>query len=300
MKKWNIIGKRTFFLSFSGLLVLAGIAAILLLGFRQGIDFVGGALWQMKFADKPDISEQEVRGVFADLGVSETVINKDIDTQSFLIRLKDISEIDHQRYLKALKTKFGAVEELQFQSIGPSIGYGLRRDAFVAVLLVMIGISIYIAFAFRKVSYPVSSWKYGLITLITLFHDVAIPAGLFALLGRLRGVEVDTNFIVALLVVMGFSVHDTIVVFDRIRENLLLHRRDTDLATIVNDSVNETFARSVNTSLTLIFVLLAMYFLGPVSLRYFILTILVGTVAGTYSSIFVASPLLVVWHKFRK
>jgi len=165
-------------------------------------------------------------------------------------------------------------------------------------LLVLLGISLYIAFAFRRVSRPVSSWKYGIITLLTLFHDALIPAGLMALLGWLYGAEVGINFIVAILVVMGFSVHDTIVVFDRIRENIQLEKNsNSGFAELVNKSVLQTFARSINTSLTLVLVLLALYFLGADSLRNFILIILVGVVVGTYSSIFVASPLLVLAEK---
>ena len=162
----------------------------------------------------------------------------------------------------------------------------------------LIGISLFIAFAFRKVSRPIRSWKYGVVTLVTLFHDVVIPAGLFAYLGRFYGVEADTNFIVALLVVMGFSVHDTIVVFDRIRENLLLGREGAGLAEVVNKSINETLARSINTSVTLVLVLVALLLFGPATLTYFVLAILVGVILGTYSSIFVASPLLVIWHAF--
>jgi preprotein translocase subunit SecF len=163
---------------------------------------------------------------------------------------------------------------------------------------VLFGISLYIAFAFRKVSKPVSSWKYGMVTLVTLFHDVIMPAGLLAVLGRFKGIEIDTNFIVALLVVMGFSVHDTIVVFDRIRENLTLARgKAVSLGDIINKSIRETFARSINTSLTLMIVLVALLVFGPPSLFYFILTILVGTLFGTYSSIFVASPLLYGFHR---
>ena len=169
-----------------------------------------------------------------------------------------------------------------------------HRNALIAIILVLVGISLYIAFAFRKTQRPISSWKYGWITLLTLFHDVAIPAGLLAILGRFAGVQIDSDFIVALLVVMGFSVHDTIVVFDRIRENLLNHRGKMPFATIVNDSVNQTIARSINTSLTLILVLLALYFAGPTDLKYFVLTLLVGVTTGIYSSIFIASPALVV------
>jgi preprotein translocase subunit SecF len=164
--------------------------------------------------------------------------------------------------------------------------------------LVLICISLYIAFVFRKTSFRIKSWKYGLITLLTLFHDVSIPTGFLAFLGWWRGIEIDVNFIVALLVVVGFSVHDTIVVFDRIRENLIVNReKRMSLAEIINYSVNETMARSINTSLTLIFVLVALIILGPPSLIYFALTILIGTVVGTYSSIFVASPLLYLWQK---
>jgi len=174
----------------------------------------------------------------------------------------------------------------------------LKTKAMWAIVLVLIGISLFIAWAFRKVSEPVKSWKYGIVTLITLVHDVSIPAGLLALLGYWKGIEIDTNFIVALLVVMGFSVHDTIVVFDRIRENLTLNRgRKFDLGDIIRFSVKETFTRSVNTSLTLILVLVVLLAFGPPSLFYFILTILVGTIFGTYSSIFVASPLLYLWQR---
>jgi len=176
----------------------------------------------------------------------------------------------------------------------------LRKNAITAIIFVILGISLYVAFAFRKVYQPVSSWVYGLITLLTLFHDVVIPAGLLALLGHYARIEIDSNFVVALLVVMGFSVHDTIVVFDRIRENLLLDRGKSVFAELVNRSINQTMARSINTSLTLIFVLLAIYFVGPASLHYFVLTLLVGVTTGIYSSIFVASPLLILWHNRKK
>ena len=211
-----------------------------------------------------------------------------------------MSELSHQDFLRRLKTQYGEVSELSFESIGATIGSELTRKALWAFVINLVAISLYIAYAFRKVSYPVSSWKYAAITLITLFHDALIPVGLFAFLGHYLGVEADINFIVAVLVVIGFSVHDTIVVFDRIRENLRLSPSKTDFGELVNRSINETFARSVNTTLTLVIVLVTLFILGAVSLKYFILAILVGTIAGTYSSIFVASPLLVVWQKLAK
>jgi len=199
-----------------------------------------------------------------------------------------------------LKTVSPEFEELRFETIGPTVGKTLQSKSLQAIVMVVLGISIYVTYAFRQASRPVASWKYGLATIFTLFHDVAIPLGVFAWLGEFKHVEVDVNFVTAMLVVMGFSVHDTIVVFDRIRENLMLNRgRTINLGQIINFSVKETLARSINTSLTLFLVLIALLMVGPSSLFYFILTILVGTIFGTYSSIFVASPLLYLSQKRR-
>lgn len=296
---FDVIGKKGIFLGFSGTLVLLSLILVAVWGLRPGIDLKGGTEWQLAF-NSGTVSETAIRGAIVKITPGLDVTVKQASDGSYLLRMSDVDETHHQMYLEALKS-LGNVQEENFSSIGPTIGSELRRKSLWAVLAVMIGISLYIAWAFRKVSEPVKSWKYGVVTLLTLFHDVSIPTGLLAVLGQWKGIEIDTNFIVALLVVMGFSVHDTIVVFDRIRENFLLRRGSKmSLADIVNYSVNETFARSVNTSLTLILVLIAMIFLGPSSLFYFVLTILVGTVFGTYSSIFVASPLLYLWGKSRR
>lgn len=288
----NIIGHRKIFLTVSALLVAGAIVCISVFGFRLGIDFTGGTLWQIKLADNQELKVGDLNKFFEEkIGVKNARIFPSAD-QSFLIRIGHISEDEHQNMLFLAESEFGAVEELKFEVIGPSIGKELRRKAIWAIILVLFGISLYIAYAFRKVSYPIKSWKYGAVTLITLSHDVAIPAGMLAVLGWKLGVEIDTNFIVALLFIMGFSVHDTIVVFDRIRENLLDFKNRADLPELINKSVDSTIARSINTSLTLIVVLLAMFFWGPITLQYFVLTILVGATIGTYSSIFVASPLL--------
>lgn len=274
---------------------MAGVLAMSFYGFKEGIDFAGGSLWHLSLQNPPN--DSEVRQFFTDELKQDVVINRE-SGGNLLVRFKTINEEDHQKFLKSLNEKFGGVDELSFQSIGSSVGNELRRDALIAIVLVLFAISLYIAFAFRKVSQPVSSWKYGVVTLITLLHDIVLPAGMFAVLSKFMGVEIDANFVVALLVVMGFSVHDTIVVFDRIRENLLYAKNRDDLKTVVNQSVNETFARSVNTSLTLVIMLIGVYVLGPETLKFFILTILVGVLAGTYSSIFVASPLLTLWQDF--
>ena len=296
----NVIKNKYIFLSFSGILVLASFAAIAVFGLRQGIDFTGGTLWQIGLGDE-DVNIEEVRIFVAEDLELEAVVTPETSTNSVILRMKEIPEDLHQKYFSDFQAKFSSAEDLRFESIGPAIGSELRRKAIWAFAFVLLGISFYIAFAFRKVSRPVSSWKYGAITLVTLFHDAIIPAGLFAVLGYFFHAEIDTNFIVAILVVMGFSVHDTIVVFDRIRENLRLERNyKFDFSALVNKSVNETMARSINTSLTLVLVLIALYIFGAGSLTYFTLVILVGTVFGTYSSIFFASPLLTLWNKSDK
>lgn len=293
----NIVGHKNIFFTVSGVLVAAAVVLIALFGFQQGIDFSGGTLWRFLIPDNRPTTQEAERVLRSDLNVPNATVTYDATNGNFLARLPALSEADHQKFITTLRNAFPSFEELSFQSIGPSVGEELKRKSLIALGLVLLGISFYIAFAFRKVYQPVSSWKYGWVTLATLFHDVAIPAGLLAVLGRFAGVEIDGNFVVALLVVMGFSVHDTIVVFDRIRENLFVNKGKTNFAVIVNDSVNQTMARSVNTSLTLILVLIALYFTGPLSLRYFILTLLVGVTTGIYSSIFVASPLLLVWQE---
>ena len=292
----NFIKHRNLFFWISGVLVAAGIAAVLVFGFRLGIDFTSGSLWQLEI---PATDANTVNTFFTStLHIETSNVSYDSQSGVYSVTSKEISDQARQQYLGELKQRFGdGVKDVDFWNVSPSVSKELKQNAVLAIAFVLIGISLYVAFAFRKVSRPVNSWKYGFITLLSLAHDVIIPAGMYAVLGKYLGVAADTNFMVALLVVMGFSVHDTIVVFDRIRENLIIYRGKEDLSGIVNRSINETMRRSVSTSFTLILVLLAIFFMGPLSLRFFVLTILVGTVVGTYSSIFIASPLLVVWQK---
>lgn len=295
--KINIVTQRWLFIGFSGVLVAAAIIAVAVFGLREGIDLKGGTQWRVSFAD-PQVTEELIISKLAPaVPNGEVLVHRSDD--AFVIKLPAADEAAHQTYRAALGS-LGTSTEQSFSSIGPAVGSELKSKAIRAIIFVLLGISLYVAYAFRKVSKPVASWKYGIVTLVTLFHDVLIPTGMLAVLGFTSGIELDTNFIVALLVVMGFSVHDTIVVFDRIRENLLLAMKThagEQFGEIVNRSVHETFARSLNTSLTLIIVLVALLIFGPSSLFYFVLTILVGTVFGTYSSIFLASPLLYLWGK---
>jgi preprotein translocase subunit SecF len=289
----NIIGHKKIWFTISIVLVGIALIAIAAFGFQESAELKGGTLWEIKVPGQT-ISAAAVQTFFQnDLHVPDAQVTVDNGDQSFLVVFGSISETVHQQYVSELTAQWPSFQDLSFQSISSSVGANLRNNSIIAIILVLIGISLYIAFAFRKASRPISSWKYGWITLMTLFHDVAIPAGMLAILGHYMNVQLNSDIIVALLVVMGFSVHDTIVVFDRIRENLLNHRGKMPFATIVNDSVNQTLARSINTSLTLILVLLSLYFVGPADLKYFVLTLLVGVTTGIYSSIFIASPALV-------
>jgi len=291
----NIIGNRFKFITISIILVVVSFVLIISFGFKLGIDFTGGSLWQIKFENQ-NISDVDIKNFLNNNQKLESYVYKELSSDSVIIKLAVVSEESHQQYLGLLKNKFGDLTELKFESIGPSVGDQMKSRSIWAIIFVLIGISSFIAISFRKISYPVKSWKYGISTLIALFHDVTVPLGVIVAMGHWGNVEMDANFIVALLVIMGFSVHDTIVVFDRIRENLL-SRKISNFDQVVNESVNQTMARSINTSLTLVLVLLALVFFGPTTLKDFNVILLIGVVAGTYSSIFIASPILTIWHK---
>ena len=293
---YDIIGKKNIYLGISAVLVVASIVAIGVYEFEEGVDFAGGTAWHMRFASRPEAIEVQ-EALAEEAGIREAIVMADADGNGVTMRLPELDEARHAEYRAALEKRFGAGEELGYETIGPAIGEELRSRALWAFLGVILAISLYIAFAFREVSWPVSSWKYGIVTLVTLFHDAIIPIGLVAWLGHAYGTEMNTNIIVAILVVMGFSVHDTIVVFDRIRENLRHAGNRGSFKDIVNASVNQTIVRSINTSLTLILTLVALLMFGAETTFPFILVMLVGTVAGIYSSIFVASPLLVAWNR---
>jgi len=280
---------RKFFYLFSIILVLASLVSVFLFGLKLGIEFTGGSLIELKFEKQP--AGDEVKQKLADLNLGEIFV-QNLAENRVLLRLKEIDEATHQEVLKKLEGS----QELSFEAIGPVIGQELRNKTIIAVGLALLAITLYIAFAFRKVSGRVSSFQYGLASLLALFHDVLIPVGIFALLGRYLNIEIDISFVAALLTVLGFSVHDTIVVFDRVRENLL-KRSSLSFEETVNLSLNQTLGRSVNTVLTVLFTLVAVYLFGGESVKTFALALIVGIVSGAYSSIFIASQLLVSWKK---
>ncbi|PIR69897.1 MAG: protein translocase subunit SecF [Candidatus Niyogibacteria bacterium CG10_big_fil_rev_8_21_14_0_10_46_36] len=294
-----IVTHRKLFYIFSGVLVCASIVFLAVWGLQFGIDFTGGSLLEVRFTDvRPEIPILQERLNNVKFG---SAVLQPSEESNLLIRTRDITETEHQIILQALAgdTEPAVVlEELRFDSIGPVIGNELRRKSFTALLLVLLMILIFITWSFRKVSRPVASWKYGLVALIALAHDVIIPVGLFSLLGQFYHVEVGTLFVTALLTILGFSVHDTIIVFDRIRENITRIGSTIPFEEVVGKSLSEVMGRSIATSFTLFVVLFLLFLFGESSTTFFSLTLLVGVVAGTYSSIFLASPLIVTWQQF--
>ncbi|HPI67174.1 MAG TPA: protein translocase subunit SecF [bacterium] len=298
-----IVKNRNKFFIFSGVLVILSIISIAVWGLNFGIDFTGGSLLEIKINNAELMSASDFSNKITTLmpTLGEVRVQPSSDG-GYLIRLKHLSEEEHQQLLRMATEIFNdqnkdvQIEEKRFESIGPVIGQELKVKAVWAIILAMIMIILYIAYSFRHVSKPVASWKYGVGAVIALFHDIIIVTGIFAALGHFFGYEIDLLFVSALLTILGFSVHDTIVVYDRTRENLI-HNPQKTFEDTVDKATNDTITRSINTSLTVFFVLLAMYLLGGDSTRNFVLALLIGVFFGTYSSIFVASTLLVVWHK---
>jgi preprotein translocase subunit SecF len=286
----NVIGHKYIFLGISGFFVLAALTALVLWGVKPGIDFTGGSIMEVEFADtRPD--QNEIRNRLTGVDLGDLLIQPTGD-RGDILRFRTVDEPTHQEILQ----KLGTVTEKRFDTIGPTVGAQLRKDSLLALTLTLILITLFIAWSFRKVSEPVASWKYGIIALIALVHDVVIPTGVFAAIGKFRGVEIDAFFITALLTVVGFSMSDTIVVFDRIRENLQRSRSRESFEETVNRSINETAVRSLSISFIALLVLAAIFFFGGETVRYFSLALIIGLFFGAYSSIFVASPLLVVWQ----
>jgi preprotein translocase subunit SecF len=298
-----IVKNRNLFYTLSGLLIAASVGLFFVWGLKFGIDFTGGSLLEISYSATTTPSVAEVTGALEDAGIRGISARPTGET-GYLIRTPFLSQEEYSIAKTALvHGGEWPFEEKRFDSVGPVIGSELQTKSIYAILLVLVTIALFIAFAFRKVSRPVSSWKYGLVALISLAHDVIIPVGAFVLLGHFVGAEVDTLFVTAILVVLGFSVHDTIVVFDRVRENLKRNIEQNirePFEETVGHSVQQTFARSINTSLTTVLALVALYIYGPAITSNFVLTLIIGIVAGTYSSVFIGSPLLVTLEKMQK
>ena len=295
-----IVKYRKLFFALTGAIVLISLGSLIFFGLHPGTDFTGGTLAEIRYsAERPDPNALTISLNSAGLkGYSL----REASSNAYILRAGSLSnEIrGNLANIFSLNGKYPATVD-RLTEVGPTIGLELRNKALVALGLVLLCILLFIAFAFRKVSKPVSSWIYGLIALVTLIHDVIVPVGFYAALGYFLGAQVDTLFVTAVLTVLGFSIHDTIVVFDRVRENPRVNdvrNRREDFAETAGRSLNQTFVRSINTSLTVLVTLLVLFFIGPESTRDFALTLLVGIIAGTYSSIFLATPLLVSYERY--
>ncbi len=292
----DIIGKRKWWFIISGLIILPGLLALILWGLKLGIDFSGGTLIELEFSKATKIKKERVEEVLAPLNLENLQIQITGENSVF-IRTKPITKEEFNEIKNTLTESMGEAKELRFETVGPTVSKSLTQKAVIAVIVASIAIILYIAWAFRKVPAPASSFRFGVCAILALIHDLLVVCGIFAILGHFLSVEIDGLFITALLTVMGFSVNDTIVVFDRIRENLKLHP-DLDFGQVANESVAQTITRSINTSLTTLLILICIYIFGGESLRYFVLALLIGIFIGTYSSIFTASPILVVWQNW--
>jgi len=289
----NILGTRKIWFIFSAILLMAGIFAISVFGYRTGIDFAGGTILELQIKDAK-VKNLDSRQAIIDAYKDKTGMDIAVQTTEagrYFVRSNQISNGQKNAVVDYLKQKFNQVDELRFESVDPTIGADVVRKAILALIVAVIGILLYLAYAFRKVPKELGSFRFGTAAALATVHDILILLGLYAIIGKFWGAEVDGMFITALLTVVGFSTHDTIVTFDRIRENL--RRRPGDnLEAVVNDSIVETIIRSISTSVTLLFVLIAMFFFGGATLKFFTLALIIGVCFGVYSSIFIASPLL--------
>jgi preprotein translocase subunit SecF len=295
---FDIISKTKYTYAFSITVTLLSIISLFVWGLRYGIDFTGGTLMEVKFSTQVP-TNQEVENILQSMDLGSLTLQP-TQNQTVLIRYASEDDTLNQKVFEAIKEKYSDSQEIRVDFANSTISKELKSKSLMAIFWAVAGIMGYIAWAFRKVSRPVASWKYGAGAVIALMHDVLITTGVFSLLGHFFGVEVGIPFVAALLTILGFSVHDTIVVYDRTRENLLKSSSKDKFPEIVNRSLNETLVRSINTSLTVIITLLAIYIFGGESISDFSLALLVGVTFGTYSSIFIASALLVTIFKWQK
>ncbi len=284
-----IVKYKAFFITISTLLVIVSIGSFFTFGLKQGIDFTGGTIIEVSYGTQTP-------------PVLDTVALSNASIQAYQITggYKFVSAMTYEEMKAKLdpiaNTKTVKYEEKQVNTVGPTLGAEMKQKAIIAITVVVLAILAFIAFSFRGVSNEVSSWKYGVIAMVTLVHDIIISAGVYTLLSHFYGAEVDTLFVIALLTVMAVTISDKIVVFDRIRENLKVAPKGTGFNEIVGASLSQTAVRSINTSLTTVLALTALFLFGPAATKFFSLTLMVGIIVGTYSSICVASTLLTVWN----
>jgi len=291
----NIIGKKNLYFLISLLLIVPGLISLAVFGLRMSIDFTGGSRITLQFPKEVNQrTVQEIRNGFTQKNIEVATVQT--AGSKVIVRTAPIDEKTDAAVISSLQKKLGNFKQEEFETIGPVIGEETTLNAIKSVAVASLLIVLYIAWSFRKVPKPASSWRFGVCAVIALLHDALFLIGFFSILGHFFHVEIDSLFITAVLTVIGFSVHDTIVVFDRIRENLL-KQGSTHFASTANDAILQTLTRSLNTSLTALLVLFTLLIFGGESIRWFIVALLIGIISGTYSSIFNAAPLLVLWQE---
>jgi len=286
----NVVKARKIWYAISGTLILVSMISYAVWGLKLGIEFTGGSLAEYKVAGA---TTAEVQKIVSDAGIANASVVS--TTNGMIVRMQEVNGDKHTAMVAGMKKAWKDTEEVRFESVGPSIGAELRSKAVTAVVIMLLLICAYIAYAFRKVTGRIQAWKYGVVTILIGLNDAIVPVGAFAIFGHLAGWEVNGAFVAAILTILGYSINDTIVVFDRIRENLT--KTEGTVAEIVEHSIHQTAVRSINTSMTVVLSLLAIYLFGGDSTKSFAMALIIGVVAGTYSSIFLASPLLVDWQK---
>lgn len=292
----NIISKKNLYFAISLVVIIPGLISLFLWGLNLGIDFTGGS--RLTLALQKNVTQNRINTIKTIFTQNKDEISTlQVSGDRLFIRTSPIDQKKNVRILSDTKRVIPGVTEISFESVGPVIGSETTSNALKGILIASVLIVLYIAWSFREVPKPASSLRFGICAIIALLHDVLVVVGIFSILGHFLHVEVDSLFVTALLTVIGFSVHDTIVVFDRIRENLKRNYSNT-FASVVNDSILQTLTRSLNTSLTVLLVLFALLLFAGESTRWFIVALLIGIFSGTYSSIFNASPLLVLWHEW--
>lgn len=296
MQQFDFLRPAKYFFVISTVATLVSIVLLIVPGPHYSIEFTGGTRSELMVPD--DKTQQDVSAAFTSFEGTTIVptVNR-LQNGNFVVRMKGIDDETHKALLAHLTSSLGDVSEVQYTTIGPTVGDTLKIRAIYALIAASIGIIVYLAFAFRKIPRRYSPWKFGIVAVATLLHDVMVTVGIFVILSRFTNFEADTLFVTALLTILGYSVNDTIIIFDRIRDNLFIQERKEDFATIANRSVNQTWKRSTYTSTSTLIMLFSLFFLGSESIKWFVLTLIIGITLGTYSSIFVATPLLVYWNK---
>lgn len=294
----NITKKRSIWFTISSFLMATSIAFVVIFGFNFGLDFTGGARWQLAFSEGTDVSVESLKDFFGKQDLQQNILIQESREGEFLITIEDLPDEQLQAIDTAMRSEIGEFSETSYRKVDSNIGQSFKQKALIAIAVALIGIIIFVGIAFQKIPESIGPFRFGGVTILALFHDILVILGVFLALGYFVDVELDLQFLTALLATLGFSVNDTIVILDRVRENINVTKGKKDFEDVIEDSVQQTITRSINTSFSTLLPLLALLFLGADSIFYFVLALVVGIVIGTYSSIFLAAPLLVTWKKW--